>query len=314
MPTFMVKCRVENQNLERIKDITDNPEQSGISTISMFYNLEKKEIHCILNAADENEIINHYTKVNIMCESITPIEIIHTKNGQNEEKFKIIGELSTRLAHDIRNPLSIIKNIVDIMETKQKLDFDESDIYYRRLHRAIDRISRQIEGVLDFVRPTQTSFEKHLLNDILASAIDKIVKSDTIKIKMPTNSVYAVCDFTKLEVVFTNLIMNSIQAINDSGQIEIKFVENNDTALIQISDTGCGIPQDILPMIFEPLFTTKQTGTGLGLPSCKQIIEHHYGTIKASSEVGVGTTFIVTLPKNCITVPSRIETELVQSR
>ncbi len=314
MPRFMARCPIDKTKLELIKDIVDKTEQSAVSTINMFYNQNENKIYCILDAPNENAIKSHYASANIACDFITPIELVHTQNEENSEKLEIIGELSTKLTHDIRNPLAIIKNIVEIMETKQNLDIEERDIYYQRLHRAVNRISYQIEDVLNFVRPTRTNFKRHLLNDIIASAVEKIVKSNTIKIKMPVNFVYAVCDFTKLEVAFTNLIMNAVQAINDFGQIEIKLVDGDDSISIQVSDTGCGIQEDILPKIFEPLFTTKQTGTGLGLPSCKQIIEHHNGTIKASSTVGIGTTFTVTLPKNC-SVPQYVaKTELLQAR
>ena len=187
------------------------------------------------------------------------------------------------------------------MENKQKLRLEERVIYYGRLRRAIDRISHKIEDVLDFVRPVTLTFKQHLVNEIVVSSLDKIIKPDTIEIKIPENFVYAVCDFTKLEVVFTNLIMNSIQAMNNSGQITISLTETNNDVAIQISDTGHGIPQNVLPKIFEPLFTTKQIGTGLGLASCKQIIEQHHGKIKVASVEGRGTTFTIVLQKDKLT-------------
>ena len=148
------------------------------------------------------------------------------------------------------------------------------------------------------MRPVNLNFDKHLVNEILGSVLDKIVKPDTVKINMPSNFVYAMCDFARLEIVFTNLIINAVQAMNNSGQINIELFDEENNVLIKISDTGSGIPQDVLPQIFEPLFTTKQIGTGLGLASCKKIIEQHNGVINVASTVGSGTTFTITLPKN----------------
>lgn len=310
----MSTYHIDEQSLEQIEDKVNKTDQSGVTTIDMFYNRAKNEVYCILAAPNENAIKNYHDKVNLVCDSITSVESIPTQNGKNDEKFKIIGESAARLAHDIRNPLSIIKNIVEIMETKEKFDSEENYDYYGKMNKAIDRISHRIEGVIDFVRPTQTSFEKHPLNDIISSAIDRIAKPDTIKIIMPTNRVYAMCDFTELEVVFTNLITNSVQAMNNSGQIEIKLFDDDQKTSILITDTGCGIPQNLLPKIFEPWFTTKQTGTGLGLPSCKQIIEHSYGTIDASSNVGVGTTFTIVLQKNRFSSLHPAEANLMQTR
>lgn len=314
MPTFMVVHYDADNKVKQIKTMMEKTSHPNISVLDMLYNKIKKEFYCIVDAPNESIIRNYYECAKMMYDFITPVEPIRTQSGQNREKFEIIGKMATNLTHDLRNPLAIIKNTLEIMETKQELQPKEIKSYYDRMHSAADRISHQIEDVLDFVRTTQTNFERHLLNEILESALDKITRPDTIKIVIPTNYVYAMCDFTKLEVVFTNLITNSIQAMNGVGQIEIEFLDDALNTTIRISDTGCGIPQDDLPKIFEPLFTTKQTGTGLGLPSCKQIVEQHHGTINVSSNVGRGTTFTISMPKNRFTPSYLTETELMQIR
>ena len=101
----------------------------------------------------------------------------------------------------------------------------------------------------------------------------------------------------KLEIVLTNLLVNAAESIGDKmGKITIEFVKTDENIRIEISDTGSGIPEDIKDKIFEPLFTTKQKGTGLGLVSCRNIIEQHGGKIWAESEAGQGTTMNITLP------------------
>ncbi|MBI5697070.1 MAG: GHKL domain-containing protein [Thaumarchaeota archaeon] len=104
----------------------------------------------------------------------------------------------------------------------------------------------------------------------------------------------------------TNLLVNAIQSMDNSGQVDIKLFDAKDDTMIQVSDTGCGITSDVLPKIFEPLFTTKQTGTGLGLASCKKIIEQHNGIIKVASQPNKGTTFTIILPKNKITINKKL--------
>lgn len=109
------------------------------------------------------------------------------------------------------------------------------------------------------------------------------------------------CDPEKMEVVFVNLIANAIQVIGDKkGDITIEisdYMSEEEFLIIKVSDTGVGIPDEIQGRIFEPLFTTKQIGTGLGLSSCKNIIEQHGGTIKVSSKIRTGTTFTIRIPK-----------------
>jgi len=301
VPEFIARHRVTETGLDRIIDtVNQEINEFGVSTVEIFYDHKSQEMCCVLEAPDEESIKNHYSNVGLVCGYIAPIERIDTKIGEKSEKLKAIGELAARLAHDLRNPLSVIKNTIEIMEGKPKLPLEEKIIYYGRLRRAIDRISHQIEDVLDFVRPSTLHFEKHLLNEIVGSALEKIVKPDTITIHLPKNFVYAICDGIKMEVVLTNLIMNSIQAMNNSGQIDITLSDMPNDVMIQVSDTGCGIPNDLLPKIFEPLFTTKQTGTGLGLASCKKIVEQHMGMITASSKTGKGTTFSIILPKEAL--------------
>ncbi|NIU00659.1 MAG: GHKL domain-containing protein, partial [Nitrosopumilaceae archaeon] len=102
------------------------------------------------------------------------------------------------------------------------------------------------------------------------------------------------CDERKMEAVFSNLLANSVSALDGPGEVDIEFSSNNDSYIITVKDSGPGIPEEQLVRIFEPLYTTKKTGTGLGLVICKSIIEQHGGTILASNKP---TTFTITLPK-----------------
>lgn len=297
MTVFIDGHYVRESLLGMIKDQVNKESSHDVSTLNMFYNAAEQELYCIMDSPDERTIRGHHEKLGLKCDFITPVEHIHTKTLQNTERLRAIGELAARLAHDLRNPLSVIKNTVEIMEYKQRLSIEDRVIYFGRLHRAIDRISHQIEDVLDFVRPIDLSLKKNLANEIIASAIEKITLPDLIKVTIPTNFVYVVCDFTKIEVTLTNLIMNAIQAMNNVGQISISLNEDQKAVTIKIADTGSGIPTEIMPRIFDPLFTTKQEGTGLGLASCKKIVEQHGGTIDVSSQAGKGTTFTISLPK-----------------
>jgi signal transduction histidine kinase len=302
MVVFIDGHHVGEDLLRKVKEQANKESGHDIATLNMFYNPKDQDLYCIMDAADEKTIQNYHAKLGLDCNFITQVEHIHTKAIRNAERLKAIGELSARLAHDLRNPLSVIKNTVEIMEHKQRLSIEDRVVYFGRLHRAIDRISHQIEDVLDFVRPINLTLKNNLVNEIIASAVEKITVPDLVKINMPTNFVYLVCDFTRMEVAFTNLIMNAIQAMNNAGQVDILLFEDQKQVTIQVRDRGCGISADILPNIFEPLFTTKQEGTGLGLASCKKIIEQHGGIIEVSSVVKNGTTFTINLPKQDISL------------
>ena len=100
------------------------------------------------------------------------------------------------------------------------------------------------------------------------------------------------------------LVPNSIQAMNEIGSIKIRLIDQDDKVMIEIEDDGTGIPDDVLPKIFDPLFTTKQSGTGLGLASCQSIIHQHKGTIRAYNNP---TRFVIKLPKNLVVTQEVLE-------
>ncbi|MFZ8908313.1 MAG: ATP-binding protein [Nitrosopumilaceae archaeon] len=228
--------------------------------------------------------------INKMQESIKDAQLKLLKN----ERFSAIGELSSRLAHDIRNPLSIISMGVGWWGQTHK-SMDEKELKtLDMIDRATSKIKYMVENVLDYVRAKDPEYQETSLQKILAHGIKSIHAPENIKIFLPTNDMKINCDPNQIEVVFENLLTNSIQAIGDkSGSITISFLKDNDEVLIVIQDSGSGISEDVIPKIFDPLFTTKKEGTGLGLASCKSIIESHGGKISVSNNP---TSFRIKLP------------------
>jgi signal transduction histidine kinase len=163
------------------------------------------------------------------------------------------------------------------------------------MEQAVNGITNHLNDILNFIRETPSTFESNSMLKILNESVMYANKPDSVTINLPTNDVIVSCDATKLQRVFTNIIVNSIQALEKGGTITIQIMEQNNDVVIQISDSGPGIPEDVFPKIFEPLFTTKKEGTGLGLPTCKKIIEEeHLGSIVVKNNP---TTFTITIPK-----------------
>jgi signal transduction histidine kinase len=190
-----------------------------------------------------------------------------------------------------------MKNIVGIIKLENSNMSDAMMEHFRALDRAIQRMTHQIDDVLDFVKPKSLILQKQSLLPLLISVRKKIRIPDSVILTLPTNNVDMFCDAEKLEVVFINLITNAIQSMNNKGTVSIRGSEQKDDVIIEVEDTGSGIPDNVLPKIFDPLFTTRQIGTGLGLPSCKTIVERHGGTIDVKTDLGKGTTFIIKLPR-----------------
>jgi signal transduction histidine kinase len=214
------------------------------------------------------------------------------------ERLSAIGELSGRLAHDLRNPLSVIKMSVDLLNhnpSDKKLSDPEVANRIEMIQKSVDRISHQIDDVLGYVRNSPMKLTTISVYHLIQNSIEKIHTPTYIQIKVEENDVEIQCDPTKLEVVFLNLLSNSIQAIPNGGRIKINILKKSDKVIIDFIDSGKRIPDEVIGKIFEPLFTTKQRGTGLGLASCKNIVEQHQGQISVKNNP---TTFTVILPKN----------------
>jgi len=171
---------------------------------------------------------------------------------------------------------------------------------FTKMEKAIMRITHQIDDVLDYVKPHTLNIKSYSLLDILCQVIESIKESKDIVINIPKNDVNLQCDAIKLEILFVNLILNSIQSMSSKGIINIRITEQTSSVVIDIEDDGPGIPDELKEKIFEPLFTTKQTGTGLGLASCKTIVDSHHGTISLTSTLGKGTTFSIEIPNNLV--------------
>ncbi len=209
------------------------------------------------------------------------------------QKFSIIGELSARIAHDIRNPLNNIKLSADLVSRKNS---DEKlKPYFETIDKNISRISHQVKDVLDFLRKSPIKKEQVNIKVLIDNVIDSIQVPANISIDVSDCSFNANVDKIMMESAFSNLILNSIQIIGDkNGKITVSIKEKDSQYSITIEDSGEGIDSKIIDKIFDPLFSTKMEGTGLGLASVKAIIEAHGGTIYVKNNP---TTFTITLPK-----------------
>lgn len=211
------------------------------------------------------------------------------------ERMSVIGELTGRLVHDLRNPLSVIKMENDVA----KMGIDDADEKTKqrnkRIQDSIESISNIIDDVLDYVKKGKLSFKEVLISDVISEAIDMISVPNKIKINLNLKEIKINADEMKLSLVFSNILSNAIESIGDTGEITIRVDDVGDKIKINFEDSGPGIDIEIIDKIFDPLFTTKSKGTGLGLITCKKIIEGHTGEIKVKNNP---TTFTVILPKD----------------
>lgn len=242
-----------------------------------------------------NSIMNSFKEMEVSLKKLfeTEKQLTEANTRIKNERLTAIGELAASMAHDMKNPLGTIKSGMDILKRTSELKPETGEVL-QRMDRAVSRMSHQVEDVLNYIRRTPLSIKPNSIKSIIKSAINSLEVPKQISIEIEDKDVTVSCDEKKMEIVFINLILNSIQAIGqDDGKIAIRIGKSEDSAQIEIEDSGSGVSEKIVSDMFKPLVTTKQKGTGLGLASCKNIVEQHGGAISFQNNP---TIFKIVLP------------------
>jgi len=247
---------------------------------------------------DETIFFSKIQTIFLLLSTVVVLLVLLVKRSQSfkKEKLSVIGQLSSNIAHDIRNPLGTIKNSGVIIEKENN---NNNEIISRELNRiniSVRRISHQVEEVLNYVRTTPLILNPHSINQTLQEAIDTLDVPSNIIINIPKKDITINFDHEKILIVFVNIILNAIQSIDKTdGQISIDMHETSSDVTLEFENSGPNISSKDLRHLFDTLFTTKLEGTGLGLSSCKNIVEQHDGTITAKTNPVI---FSIKLPKS----------------
>lgn len=242
-----------------------------------------------------------YRKLQHQSERIIAIE----EQLRRSEKLSALGEMAAVLAHEIRNPLGSIRGTAEILRDDYKPG-DKKHEFIEIQIKETERLNRVVEDFLRLARPQHNEMKYCSIRDeleMIVILVSNDAKERQIKMVLqPTPADVAVrADGEKLRQAFLNIVINALQATQPGGSLLIssEIIKSEDSGSwfeIQFADTGSGVSAEALRRMFEPFYTTKPDGTGLGLVVTKKIIESHGGTLKVESKVGNGTTVAVKLP------------------
>jgi len=219
------------------------------------------------------------------------------------EKLAAIGQLAGAVGHELRNPLGAIKNAVYYVKgkvAKSELGQKEPRVI-EFLDIADDEVNSSnkiINDLLGFSRVGKPAVSPAQIEEVIEEALSHLTIPENIEVvkKLDADLPEVEIDTDQIRQVLVNMIMNAVQAMPEGGRLTISAREGDKFLEVEISDTGCGIPKEAIGKIFDPLFTTRAKGIGLGLAVCKAIIDRHQGHIEVESEVGKGATFTIRLP------------------
>jgi two-component system, NtrC family, sensor histidine kinase HydH len=217
-------------------------------------------------------------------------------------RMSALGHMSAGLAHEIRNPLAGIDGAAAILRDEphsesQRIEF--LDI----IQKETKRLDRLVTNFLEFARPRAPAMQPVQIASLVQSVVS-VVKQTAARhniefiVDVPAHLPPLPCDTGQIKQVLLNLMLNSVQAMPAGGSVAISAGLRDDAVLVRVCDTGTGIPASEVESIYDPFFTTKETGTGLGLPTAYQIIDQHGGELRLEKTDSSGTCFVFTLPIN----------------
>ncbi|ELR69271.1 Multi-sensor Hybrid Histidine Kinase [Fulvivirga imtechensis AK7] len=219
------------------------------------------------------------------------------------EKLTMTGQIARSMAHEVRNPLTNLNLALEQLRDEVE-DSDDTALYFDIIRRNADRIEQLITEMLKSSKPRELNLEVGSLNDVIEEALS--MTTDRIKLRginliknFQHDLPFVAVDKEQLKTAFLNIIINAVEAMKEEdGILTVETVSSKETVSVCIKDNGKGIPKDEIKKLFDPFFTGKKGGMGLGLTSAQNIVNSHRARIGVESEVGKGTIFRITFPQN----------------
>ena len=232
------------------------------------------------------------------------LEKYHYQQMERADRLAAVGEMSTGIAHEIKNPLACISGAISVLADDYDVNDPRRDVVTKVLEQ-ISRLDKTATDLLAFGKPGTPEFSYVDINELLKKTLFFVAQHpearNVERILELTRELPPVwIDIKQIQQVFFNIIINAIQAMPEGGLLTLTTdrVQRNEENFVQVTihDTGKGIAAEVLEKIFVPFFTTKMQGTGLGLPICRQLVEHNHGIIEVESFPQQGATFSILLP------------------
>ena len=220
------------------------------------------------------------------------------------ERLATIGEMAAGIAHELKNPLVSIGGFARRLEKKLHPGSAESG-YAETIVREVQRLEKMLTDILSFSKKTAICYNHCNITEILEDSLAIVVpalEESGVKVhrRYPRQIISFLGDCQQLKQVFINLFFNAQEAMKNGGELNITVastkLNGKEAASVKVADTGGGIPLEALNNIFNPFYTTKETGTGLGLPIANRIVTNHGGKIQVNNHPGIGVEFNVVLP------------------
>ncbi|WP_404408832.1 ATP-binding protein [Jeotgalibacillus malaysiensis] len=263
---------------------------------------EKEMISKVININNRNYEFTKVTDITIGYHLIVIRDVSevveYISRADQQDTLKVVGQLAAGIAHEIRNPMTSLKGFIQLIQSDIK---DSQKMYFEVINSELSRLETTITEFLMLAKPKNSVMKKINLTKVLEETVhimqpQALLHDIELHFTKSDLESWTFGDANRLKQVFINLIKNAIEATSVKGHIHISIQRKNNGLIVSVRDYGCGIPKEKLKKLNEPFFTTKENGTGLGLPVSLKIIEEHRGTVEVISRENEGTEFNISLP------------------
>lgn len=248
----------------------------------------------------EEEIKRYAEELELRVEERTA-ELVEThKQLVTQERIAALGRTAAQVAHEVKNPLAgLLLYALHLKSTATNLSASDAGLVDKIVD-TINHLNSRVEQILGFARPVSLNLHSGNLNKMVNDVLELLrpqLTANNVDVKLSLDQhAYGMLDDASIRGALMNLMLNAIEAMRDGGTLSIATRQSGETVELEISDTGPGIGEEEARKIFEPFYTTKEQGLGLGMPYAKRIIDQHGGKVLVNSRLGEGTTISITLP------------------
>ncbi|MGP4107084.1 ATP-binding protein [Virgibacillus sp. L01] len=287
--------KVSKEDVAYIKKHFDTSQESSQTFNIMIQNLHGKNIwteNLVSEIKDSDDRVYYAAAVKDITDKKEAEEMMI-----RSEKMSVAGQLAAGIAHEVRNPLTSLKGFLQLLQA----GVNRKEEYYKIMIDEIEKMETITSELLFISKPLTDNKKMEVVQEMAEDVVTLLrpqAKLKNIEILIDqTGSQTVYCDRSQIKQVLINIVKNAIEAMEEPGDIQLNVLTSEDNILLDIVDGGPGIPEEIIHKLREPFFTTKQSGTGLGLMITTQILERHEGRLEILQNENKGSTFRIILPK-----------------
>lgn len=262
--------------------------------------------------ADLHEQVDHLTaRIETVVQELQQRE----REVLRAEQLAAVGQLAAGVAHEVRNPLTSIKLLVQLaLEDKTGLPGDDLGV----IESEVRKMEHSLQTFLDFARPPKPERRRLNLHDVINGVLNLTrgraeKQKVAVKVAAPTEAILLTADSGQIQQVLVNLVLNGFDAMPMGGELNLQVRQAGGWIEIDVSDTGHGVPEELMPRLFQPFVSGKDTGLGLGLAISRRIAEDHGGTILVANRPGAGATFTLRLPIAHAAAKKKLDPEMAKT-